>query len=155
MDSIRAMLDPELEKSMRARFAGGEFSAWMGLELASIADGTSEVRLRVQSHHLNPGGIVHGGVAAALLDVACGLAHRTKIGSDASHVTVQLHVTYLKPVKEGVVIARGRSLQSGQRVGHAEATLYDSDERVLARADATFMIVPAGTVWREQTGDDA
>jgi uncharacterized protein (TIGR00369 family) len=149
------MLDPELEKSLRARFAGGEFSAWMGLELAAIADGLSEVRLHLKAHHLNPGGIVHGGVVAAILDSACGLAHRTQIGFDSSHVTIQLHVTYLKPVREGLVIARGTSLQSGQRVGHAEAALYDTEERVLARADATFMIVPASEVWRERTGDDA
>src|SRR5262245_17591796 len=107
------MLDPELEKSLRARFAGGEFSAWMGLALAATADGSSEVRLQLRSHHLNPGGIVHAGIVAAILDSACGLAHRTQIGFDSNHVTIQLHVTYLKPIREGLVIARGRSLQSG------------------------------------------
>src|ERR1041385_2062987 len=123
------MLDPELEKSMRARFSGGDFRAWMGLELVSLADGESEIRLRLQSHHLNPGGIAHGGVVAAILDVACGVAHRTKLGFDANHATVQLHINYLKPVREGIVIARGRSLQSGRSIGHAEATLWDTEVR--------------------------
>ena len=149
------MLDPELETSLRARFAGGDFSQWMGLELVSIGDGSSEIRLQLQQHHLNPGGIAHGGVVAAMLDVAAGVAHRTKIGFDANHVTIQLHINYMKPVRLGVVTARGASLQSGRRIGHAESTLYDEDNRALARANATFMIVPSGDVWQDRTGDDA
>jgi uncharacterized protein (TIGR00369 family) len=149
------MLDPQLETSLRARFAGADFSQWMGLKLVGIGDGSSEIHLRLEPHHLNPGGIAHGGVVAAMLDVAAGLAHRTKIGSSANHVTIQLHINYMKPVRLGLVIARGTSLQTGRRVGHAESALYDQDDRMLARADATFMIVPSGEVWQERTGDDA
>jgi len=149
------MLDPETEAAIRARFAAADFSRWMGLELISIDDGTSELRLKLQPHHLNPGGIAHGGVVAAMLDVAAGLAHRSKLGPDATHVTVQLHINYLKAVGAGVVIARGVSLQTGRRVGYSEATLYDEDDRILARASATFLIVTPGSVLREHTGDDA
>jgi uncharacterized protein (TIGR00369 family) len=149
------MLDPETESAIRARFAAADFSRWMGLELISIDDGTSELRLKLQAHHLNPGGIAHGGVVAAILDVAAGLAHRSKLGPDATHVTVQLHINYMKAVGTGVVIARGVSLQTGRRVGHSEATLYDEDDQVLARASATFLIVKPGSIMRERTGDDA
>ena len=149
------MLDPETESAIRARFAAADFSRWMGLELISIDDGTSQLRLTLQPHHLNPGGIAHGGVVAAMLDVAAGLAHRSKLGPDATHVTVQLHINYMKAVGAGVVTARGVSLQTGRRVGYSEATLFDEDEQVLARASATFLIVKPGSILRERTGDDA
>ncbi|HLW16874.1 MAG TPA: PaaI family thioesterase [Actinomycetota bacterium] len=149
------MLDPATESAMRARFEDADFARWMGLELASLGDGTSEIRLKLEPHHLNPGRIVHGGVVAGMLDVAAGLAHRTKLGPDATHVTVQLHINYLKAAGAGVLIARGTSLQTGRRVGHAEATLLDEEERMLARASATFLIVRPGSVMRERTGDDA
>jgi uncharacterized protein (TIGR00369 family) len=149
------MLDAETESAIRARFAAADFSRWMGLELISIDDGTSELRLKLQPHHLNPGGIAHGGVVAAMLDVAAGLAHRSKLGPDATHVTVQLHINYMRAVGAGVVTARGISLQTGSRVGYSEATLYDEDDRMLARASATFLIVTPGSVLREHTGDDA
>src|SRR6266699_6513879 len=144
------MLDPKIESAIRARFADEDFSRWMGLELVSIDDGTSELRLKLEPHHLNPGGIVHGGVVAAMLDVAAGLAHRTKLGPNATHVTVQLHINYLKAVRSGVVTARGVSLQTGRRVGHSEATLYDDHDNMLARASATFLIVTPGSVMRER-----
>jgi uncharacterized protein (TIGR00369 family) len=149
------MLDPKTESAIRARFAAADFTQWMGLELVSIDDGASELRLKLEPHHLNPGGIAHGGVVAAMLDVAAGLAHRSKLGPDATHVTVQLHINYLKAVGAGIVIARGVSLQTGRRVGYSEATLFDEDDRVLARASATFLIVTPGSVLRERTGDDA
>ena len=149
------MLDAETEAAIRARFASADFSRWMGLELVSIDDGVSELRLKLEPHHLNPGGIAHGGVVAAMLDVAAGLAHRSKLGPDATHVTVQLHINYMKAVGAGIVTARGVSLQTGRRVGYSEATLFDEDERMLARASATFLIVSPGSVLRERTGDDA
>lgn len=149
------MLDPETESAIRARFAAADFSQWMGLELVSLDEGMSEIRLNLEPHHLNPGGIAHGGVVAAMLDVAAGLAHRSKLGPDATHVTVQLHINYMKAVGAGVVSARGVSLQTGRRVGYSEATLFDEDDRVLARASATFLIVSPGSVLRAHTGDDA
>lgn len=149
------MLDPALVDAIRARFETADFSQWIGLELVSLDDGASEIRLKLEPHHLNPGGIVHGGVVAAMLDVAAGLAHRTKLGLDATHVTIQLHIDYMKAVRSGVITARGRSLQTGRRVGHSEASLWDEEDRQLARASATFMIVKPGSVMRERTGDDA
>jgi len=149
------MLDPQIESTMRARFGSAEFSRWMGLELVAIDDGSSEIRMRLEPHHLNPGRIAHGGVVAAMLDIAAGLAHRTKLGLDATHVTIQLHVDYLKAVGSGFITARGTSLQTGRRVGYAQSELFDEQNRVLARASATFLIVEPGTVWNERTGDDA
>src|SRR6266568_2966485 len=144
------MLDPDVVSTIRARFEAADFAQWMGLELVAIDDGTSEIRLTLKPHHLNPGGIAHGGVVAAMLDVAAGLAHRSKLGPEATHVTVQLHVNYLRAVGAGVVTARGVSLQTGRRVGYSEATLHDVDDYVLARASATFLIVTPGSVLRER-----
>jgi uncharacterized protein (TIGR00369 family) len=148
------MIDPELSSAIRARFNSADFSRWIGLELVALDDGASEIRMKLEPHHLNPGGIAHGGVVAAMLDVAAGLAHRTKLGLDATHVTVQLHINYMKPIRSGVVTARGLSLQTGRRMGYSESTLFDEQDRVLARASATFLIVTPGTTWRERTGDD-
>src|SRR5438128_765258 len=100
------MLDPLLEEAIRARVRDAEFWPWMGMSLSSLDDGASEIRLKVQPHHLNPGGIAHGGVIAAMLDSAAGLAHRTKIGPKTTHVTIDLNVSYVKPARSSVLIAR-------------------------------------------------
>lgn len=135
------MLEPELEEQIRSRLHAGAFAKWFGFELTALGDGTSELRLDLEPHHLNPGGIAHGGVIASMLDSAIGLAHRTKLGFDVSHVTVELKINYLRAAWPGPVIARGVAMHSGERIGYGEATLTDAAGKVLARASATFLIV--------------
>lgn len=141
------MLDPAFEEAVRARIRASLFASWMGLDLTTLDDGTSELRLRVEPHHLNPGGIVHGGVIAGLLDAAIGLALRTRLGADRTHVTVNLSINYVRPCAGGTLIARGRAVHSGDRVGFGEAELLDRDLRLLARATAAFLVVPAAAPW--------
>lgn len=135
------MLDPIVESAIRARLDTAEFPRWMGFELIDLGEGSSAIRLALRSHHLNPGKIAHGGVVAAILDAAIGLALRTRLGPDATHVTVDLHVNYLRPVQRGTIEARGRAVKSGERVGYGEADLFDARERLLARAQANFLVV--------------
>lgn len=137
------MLDPELEGAIRARTGASAFVGWMGMQLGALDDGASEIRLSIRPHHLNPGGILHGGVVATLLDAAIGLAHRTKLGTGRNHVTLELHVNYIRAAGDGTVLARGRAVSSGERVGYGEGELTDAAGRLLARASATFLIVPA------------
>lgn len=135
------MLDPELEAAIRARISNAAFWSWMGFELVSLGDGSSEIRLDLRPHHLNPGGIPHGGVIASLLDVAIGMALRTKLGTDASHVTVNLSINYVRAVRDGAIVARGCAVHSGERTGLGEAALYTESGELLARATATFLNV--------------
>jgi uncharacterized protein (TIGR00369 family) len=142
------MLDPVLEEAIRARVRDAPFAHWFGMELITLDDGVGELRLELQPHHLNPGGIAHGGVATAMLDAAIGLALRTKLGMERTHVTVELHVNYLRPVATGTVVARGHAVHSGGRIGYGEGSLTDAGERLLARASATFML------WEPGRGED-
>ena len=134
------MLDPDLEARIRERVRDAPFAAWFGMELITLDDGVGELRLELERHHLNPGGIAHGGVAAAMLDAAIGLALRTRIGMDRTHVTLQLNVNYLRPIATGTLVARGQAVRSGERVGYGEGSLEDADGTLLARANATFMV---------------
>jgi len=134
-------MDPALEPLVRDRFGSSQFANWMGLSLISIGDGTSEIRLDLQPHHLNPGGIVHGGVIATVLDASIGLALRTKLGMDLNHVTIELGVHYLAPARAGALIGRGRAVRTGDRISYGEAELTSEKGRLLAKASATFLIV--------------
>lgn len=135
------MLDPELERAIRERIDNAPFARWMGIELVSLDEGSGVLRLALRDHHLNPGGIAHGGIIASMVDAAIGLALRTRLGMTATHVTVQLNISYIKAVRAGVITAEGTALKSGKRVGYGEATLRDEQGQILARANATFLVV--------------
>ena len=111
----------------------------MGFELVSVDSGRSELRLAIRSHHLNVGGLVHGGVLATLLDSCIGLALRSMLGESRNHVTLQLDVHYVSPMREGTLIARGTAVRSGDRASYGEGELRSEDGRLVARGAATFL----------------
>lgn len=135
------MLDETMRLAITERLGEAPFARWMGIELGGLDDGEGVLKLSLQPHHLNPSGIVHGGIIASMVDAAIGLALRTKIGMEATHVTVQLNVTYIRAVRGGTLTAHGTCVHAGGRMGYGEATLTDADDRILARATATFMVV--------------
>ncbi|HVE91202.1 MAG TPA: PaaI family thioesterase [Actinomycetota bacterium] len=131
--------------AIRQRVAASPYHRWMGAELVDLAPGLATMRLEIAEHHLNPWGIVHGGVLAGLLDSVCGLSLRTLLPPDRTHRTIQMSVTYLKGAGSGHLVGRGRAVNKGRSLGHADGEVYDAAERLLARATATFMTVPASS----------
>ena len=148
-------LDPALEPLIRDRFRSSEFARWMGITLVGIDDGESEVRLAVSPHHLNPGGIVHGGVLATLLDASIGLALRSKLGMGVEHVTIELNVHYLSPARTGALVGRGKAVRVGGRISYGEAELFTDNGRLVAKGTATFLIVHASLKSQQRLGGDA
>src|SRR5687767_4288136 len=135
-------LDPAFETAIRERISTSAFASWMGMRLVTIDAGASELAVDLQPHHLNPGGIVHGGIIATILDAAIGLALRTTIGA-RSHVTTQLDVHYLSAVRAGTITAQGRAVHSGARTGYGEADVSSSAGKLLAKGSASFLLMDA------------
>jgi uncharacterized protein (TIGR00369 family) len=137
-DDIRAAL-----ARLRRHVESSAFHAWAGLELVRVEVGEVEVALALQPHHLNPGGTLHGGLIATLADTAIGLAVRSALPEDRTHVTAQLDVHFLERVDGGTVRATGRSVRTGGRMAYGEGDVRDEDDRLLARASGTFIVLPA------------
>jgi len=135
--------DPLDEAEVRQRIAGSPYHRWAGTELVTYQPGVVTIAAEIEEHHHNPQGIVHGGVLAGLLDTACGLALRSLLPADRTHRTVQLSINYLKAARSGRITATGRAVHKGRSMGVAEAEARDDRDRVLARATATFMTLPA------------
>ncbi|WP_407527973.1 PaaI family thioesterase [Methylobacterium oryzisoli] len=91
----------------------------------------------------NPMGMVHGGYAATLLDSACGCAVHSKLDADQAYTTLELKVSYLRPVTAdtGALRAEGRAITVGRRAAFAEATLKDAGQRIYATATSTLLVM--------------
>lgn len=129
-------------EELRARIARSPYHTWAGATLEEVEEGRVVMRVDLEHHHLNPQGIVHGGVIAGLLDSVCGLSLRTILPADVSHRTVQLSITYLKAARTGVIRGIGTAVHESRRVGFAEGEVRDTDDNLLARASATFFNLP-------------
>ena len=93
-------------------------------------------------HAYNPIGTVHGGYAATLLDSCCGCAAHTKLSATQAYTTVEIKVSYLKPITRdtGRLRAEGTVLSMGRKVAFTEGKLVDAAGKVYATATSTLVI---------------
>lgn len=96
----------------------------------------------IQPWHLNRSGIVHGGIASAMIDMACGFAGLwVPPGAPPKHsLTLSLTVQFTGQAREGMMVCEGRVKNRGRRVYFTEATLRVDGEEMLAFGSGTFRL---------------
>lgn len=133
-------------ETLRETFAQGGFGRGIGRTLGlvgtDVAFGKVTLQGRPTPDHYNPAGAVHGGYVATMLDGAIALAVYSTLAADTRYSTLDLKITYLRPLTEssGPVRAEATVIHSGRTVASAEARLLDKDDRLCAHATGTCII---------------
>ncbi|HBP0207811.1 thioesterase [Pseudomonas aeruginosa] len=113
------------------------------IEFSEVAKGRVVVAGVPGAHAYNPIGTVHGGYAATMLDSVCGCATHTMLQSNQGYTTLELKVAYHRPITKetGQVRAIGEVMSVGRRVAFTEARIVDSNDKLLASATSTLLIM--------------
>jgi uncharacterized protein (TIGR00369 family) len=93
--------------------------------------------------HYNPIGMVHGGVAATLLDTVMGCALHSLLPQGVGYTTLDINVRYVRPITVGTgnVLATGRVLHRGRRTATAEGRIVSAgDGKLLAHGTSTLLV---------------
>ena len=94
--------------------------------------------LRIDERHLNARGFVHGGVLAALADVALGYTASLEKEPPARLITASLTIDFVRAVSAGELVVATVDVQRvGSRIAFANCYLA-CEERRVARASAVF-----------------
>jgi uncharacterized protein (TIGR00369 family) len=118
-------------------------AATLGLEVLAVDpdSGTIELAFTATEAWTNPSGNVLGAFVAAMLYDTVGPALLATVEPDQFQSTLQLSVTFLRPVRPGRLIGKGRVLHRHDDVAALEATLFDGESAV-ATAAATALVIP-------------
>ena len=114
----------------------------LGIEPVDAEPGRASFRLELGEYHLNPFGIVHGGVLTALLDTAMGCAVHSLLPPAVGYVTGELNVRFLRPalLSGGLLEGTGEVIHPGTTTRVASAQIADAGGRVIALAGATCQV---------------
>ncbi len=115
----------------------------ISMKIVEIGLGYARLEIDLAKKHLQPFGLVHGGVFATIIDSAASWALFYGIEDhDAGLTSVDLKLNYLAPAVAGKLIARGRQIKIGKTLGYAEAEVADQTGKMVAHGTSTIMILP-------------
>lgn len=103
-----------------------------------------EMRLKVQDHHLRPGGTVSGPAMFSLADVAAYVATMSRVGKEALAVTTNCSMDFMrKPLSGRDIVANAEMLKLGRSLAVVDVRLRSEGEAdLVARATLTYSIPP-------------
>lgn len=115
----------------------------LGMEADLVERGRVVFAFQASEQLANPFGTVHGGILATVLDSAMGMAALTAMPDGTTTTTVALEVKYLRSVatSAGRLRAEGVVVHAGSRIVTAEGRLVGPDDRLLATATTTCLVI--------------
>ena len=119
------------------------FSKHIGTEVIDLDPDNARARIKVEPHHLQPFGIVHGGVYATLAESISSTATYEAV-KDEGDVALAMSnsTTFLRPISAGYVNALARLRQRGRTTWVWDVELSDDEERLCALVRMTIAIRP-------------
>jgi 1,4-dihydroxy-2-naphthoyl-CoA hydrolase len=133
----------DLTQLLNDRNAG--FTKAMDFRYLTVTADEVVIEWVVAEHHLQPFGIVHGGVHAGAIETACsigaGFAAR-KRGHTGGVVGLENHTSFLKAVRAGIKLrVRAVPVTRGRTTHVWSAEIHDDSGRLIANGSVRLLVV--------------
>src|SRR5687768_14261018 len=114
-------------------------SALLGWSLQAVdaEAGTIEIGFTADERFANPQGFVQGGILGAMLDDTHGPALFAMTDGKIYPVSVDYHISFIKPARFGRFVGKGRVVSMGKTIAFSEADLFSEDGTLVARGSFT------------------
>ena len=118
-------------------------AATLGLEFidADPDNGTIELAFAAREDFTNPADNVLGAFVAAMLYDPVGPALLATLEPDQFQSTLELNVNFLRPVRPGRVVGKGRVVHRDGDLAFIEASLVGAQGTLIATATATARVI--------------
>ena len=122
------------------------FDAHVGMRFVWAADDRVVAELPVGSHHVQPYGLVHGGIYCALAEAVCSVGAALRVLPGGHHaVGVENHTRFLRAAREGAVLTV-TAVPSGVagQLHTWQATVRDAEGTCCAESTVVVRALPPG-----------
>ncbi|HEY6779769.1 MAG TPA: PaaI family thioesterase [Thermoleophilaceae bacterium] len=116
----------------------------LGFVLTEVDEGRVVFVAEPGEQHYNPIGVVHGGVAATLLDSAMGAAVHSTLPEGSGYTTLETSFNLVRPISttSGRIETEGRVIHRGGRVATADGRVTRAEDgKLLAHGSSTCLIL--------------
>lgn len=118
----------------------------LGIEFTAIGEDWIEAQLTVNEKTMQPFGVLHGGISAALAETAANAGSLLTCEENQLAVGMELNISHLKSVKYGKkAIARANPLKIGREVQVWNIDIRDEEGNLCANARLSTKVLDKQT----------
>ena len=122
MDDIKRFVDND------------RFAKHLGIEMLECSRGRAKARMKIQDHHLNSAGTVHGGAIFALSDAVFSAASNSH-GTLA--MAINVGISFFKALKNGALTAEANEVSLNPKLATYLVNVTDDDGNAIALFQGT------------------
>jgi 1,4-dihydroxy-2-naphthoyl-CoA hydrolase len=121
------------------------FDRHYGLEILEATDELVRGRVPVSEHVMQPTGLVHGGVHAAVAEALASLGTNHGVARDGNvALGMSNSCSFLRPIASGTIHATARRRHRGRTTWIWDVELTDDEGRLCALGRVTLAVRPLG-----------
>lgn len=132
-----------------ASVINGSLGGWnrcMGIRFLRATADEAVAELSITEAHLQPYGIVHGGVYAGIIETACSTGAALSAARNGQVVVgVDNQSSFLRATRRGTLQVRATPLTRGRRTQLWRAEVRDGDARLVATGQVRLLCLEGGT----------
>lgn len=143
-----------LEQVRDGTIAPPALAVTLGFTALSFEEGKASFSMVTDpARHGNVMGTLHGGVLATIADSAMGFAFATTLAADESFATLEMKVSFLRPVWKATLTASATVVQRGKTTGLVDCRVTDERDRLIAHATSTCLVLRGAQAEGRAMGD--
>ena len=126
---------PDIGEAARDLFPPDASSGWtaaMAMRFVTLRSDEVALEWEVGPQHLQPFGLVHGGVYSGAVETVASVGALITAGAGFQVVGVENQTSFLRPVSSGTLRCTGRPLHVGRQFQLWEAHVTDHQGRIVA-----------------------
>lgn len=120
----------------------GPYHQWLGIQVLALGEDAIEMKAtwrpdwvaNAERKH------THGGILAALIDLAGDWALSSRLGRAVP--TIDMRVDYHRAAMPGDLVAKGRVVKFGSQFSVCEAQIFDQEGQLVASGRGTYFTAP-------------
>lgn len=131
-----------MQKVMRGELPPTPMADLIEFRLVEVSEGYAVFTIEPHERYYNGLGIVHGGLAATLLDSAMGCAINTMSSAGRVFTTLEMNINYVRPLKRetGEVRCEASVVHVGGHIATAKGQIVDRAGKLYAHGTTTCML---------------
>jgi len=123
----------------------GGYNNSLGLRFIKATPDEFVAEVEITDRHLQPYGLVHGGVYSAMIEALCSTGAALSVWEEKKNtVGLENTTSFLKAVRSGRLRGTARPLLVGRRSHVWEARIHDDRNRLVATGRVRMMVLEPG-----------